>query len=182
MDCATWKYANLLFISLGVSRACIQGSQAALPTEDILHCLFIGIERRGKILLLLFYMIQRLIDLILLPFHGCNMAEQSGQLQDKLAPRSHSNEILSAPYAFAIVYQGTIPDSDLACKSVEVTDVRLEFVGPAVDDFFDGFASEHRWGWNSNSGACVAWCCGTSTRSRSRRSFMRVSPRSTEDK
>ena len=94
MDCATWKYANLLFVSLGVSRACIQGSQTALPAEDILHCLFIGIERRRKILLLLFYVIQRLIDLILLPLHSRNMAEQSSQLRNKLAPRSHLNERL----------------------------------------------------------------------------------------
>jgi hypothetical protein len=33
--------------------------------------------------------------------------------------------------------------------------VRLELAGPLVDDFFDGFAAEHRRGRDSHNGACA---------------------------
>jgi hypothetical protein len=60
--------ADALFVPLSISWPCIEGSKTStLTTEYFLHCFFIGIQSRREILLLLLDVIQRLINVILLP-------------------------------------------------------------------------------------------------------------------
>jgi len=126
---------HVVFVALRVCGTCVQCTQTAAMTENFLCGLLIRVQCGAEILLLLLDVIKRLVDVILFPFCRQDMAIKSGQI-------------------VAIFDQGPVPNCYFPCKLVELPDMSLEFAGPLVDDFFDGFPSEHRRWRDSDDRAC----------------------------
>ena len=62
---------HLLFISLGVSGACVKSPQVStLATKYIRHLLLVRLNDGSEFLFLLFDVFQRLVNIILLSFGG----------------------------------------------------------------------------------------------------------------
>lgn len=79
------KAQHLLFVSLSVRRAGIKRPEGStLTTENIRHLLLVHLNCSTELPFLLFDVIQRLVNIILLPFGGQNMAVQSRKLQDSI--------------------------------------------------------------------------------------------------
>jgi hypothetical protein len=62
---------HLLFVSLGVSGACVESPQVStLATKDIRHLLLVCLNDGSEFFFLLFDVIQRLVNIVLLSFSG----------------------------------------------------------------------------------------------------------------
>lgn len=70
---------NLLFIPFGVSRSCIKSQGPAFP-EKLFRRSLVGIQRHGEILLLLFDIVEGLIDIILFPLQSLDVGKESSKL------------------------------------------------------------------------------------------------------
>lgn len=74
---------HLLFVSLSVSRACVESPQVStLTTEDICHLLLVRFNYGSEFFFLLFDVFQRLVNVILLSFGGQNIVIQCRELQN----------------------------------------------------------------------------------------------------
>lgn len=74
---------NALFITFRVGRPSIKRPEAStLTSQDLLSNLFVSVKRVGKIFLLLFNVVKRLVDIVLLPFRCRHMAVKSRDLSD----------------------------------------------------------------------------------------------------
>ncbi len=79
---------NALFITFSVGRPSIERPEAStLTSQDLLSNLFVSVKRIGKIFLLLFNMVERLIDVVLFPFRCRHMAVKSRDLGDNISEK-----------------------------------------------------------------------------------------------
>jgi hypothetical protein len=139
---------HLLFVSLGVSRACVERPQVStLTTEDVCHLLLVCFNYGSEFFFLLFDVFQRLVNIILLSFGSQNIVIQSRELQNGVrgkacpAPRT---------YVVTVFDQGAVPDSYLCRESIEVAHMHFQFGRPPVNNLFDALPFEHRWRRDGN--------------------------------
>ena len=73
--------ADVLLVTLSVGRPGVERAEAAaLPAEDLLSRLLVCVERRAEVPLLLFDMLEGLVDVGLLPFCSQNGGVETGEL------------------------------------------------------------------------------------------------------
>jgi hypothetical protein len=146
-----WPSKDALSVSLGIRRAHIDHPQSASRSiEDFLRLLLIFIELGDQFLLLLFNMIQILIDGVLCCFCFENFAVEGRNLSSRsvLSLFSLSGEKLwrgSEAHILAILNQCSIPLRDLTRNSRKLLGLIIQLGRPLLHHLFDRLPSQYRW-------------------------------------
>lgn len=75
---------NLLFVPLGVSRSSIKRPQGPAFPKKLIRRSLISVQCRREVLLLLFDMVERLINIILFALQSLDMGKKSSKLDCRL--------------------------------------------------------------------------------------------------
>lgn len=79
------KTSHILFVPFGICGTSVKSSQATSLSADNLICdLFISLQRRREVLLLLLDVVEGLVNIILFTFRSQNCSVESTQLQEQI--------------------------------------------------------------------------------------------------
>ena len=131
---------DTLLVALCIGRTSVESAQhATLATKYLPDLFLVHIDCCRDLLLLLLNMVECLINVVLLALSRQDMTEQRGDLgarqsvSDALICRIHDT------YVVAVLDQCTVPDSNLACKLVELSNMCFKFRRPPIDNLFNCF-------------------------------------------